>query len=229
MKFLFSLLGLLLGAAAVFFLISDQFGPDKNVQSALVGNEAKQVNPSTTSIATTPDSGESAAGDPISYTLNDDSLITFTGYKGPIAQVSDFDPPTGSFDMPKGTPVGGTIKAMIETEFSYHEGQSQKYEEVVSKNILESDEYPEATFESTAITKSEDEYTVRGDLTIKDITKTIQFNAKIDHTDESFDLTAEFRLPRKNWNLVYKGTFVPDSLINAEFLMKLALKGDASN
>jgi len=60
------------------------------------------------------------------------------------------------------------------------------------------EQFPEATFESTSIvSKGDNMYEVTGDLTIKDMTKTITFDAEI--TDAY--LKAQYDLPRKEFGI----------------------------
>jgi len=47
-----------------------------------------------------------------------------------------------------------------------------------SGDFFEAEKYPAITFKSTSVEKDGDDYTVKGDLTIKDVTKAVKLNAE---------------------------------------------------
>lgn len=47
-----------------------------------------------------------------------------------------------------------------------------------SGDFFEAEKYPAITFKSTSVEKDGDDYTVKGDLTIKDVTKPVKLNAE---------------------------------------------------
>lgn len=47
-----------------------------------------------------------------------------------------------------------------------------------SGDFFEAEKYPAMTFKSTSVEKDGDDYTVKGDLTIKDVTKAVKLNAE---------------------------------------------------
>lgn len=102
---------------------------------------------------------------------------------------------------------------------------------------LESDDffsvatYPEAFFEMAQIEKREDaaqgepNYTIRGNLTIKDITHGISFPAHIHIKDEKLTASADFDIDRTRWDVRFgSGRFfenLGDNLIHDNFNLKL--------
>lgn len=106
--------------------------------------------------------------------------------------------------------------------------------------------YPESTFEITAVTPfsgtventggSETEiseysvtdpnYTISGNLTIKDVTKNITFPAKVSVNNNSVEAVAKFNIDRKQWNLVYPGK--PDDLIKDMIWFGISIKANAA-
>jgi polyisoprenoid-binding protein YceI len=57
--------------------------------------------------------------------------------------------------------------------------QTQRDEHLRSVEFFDSEKYPKMTFQSTSIEKTDDDtYTVTGDLTIKDITKSVELKAE---------------------------------------------------
>jgi polyisoprenoid-binding protein YceI len=57
--------------------------------------------------------------------------------------------------------------------------QTQRDEHLRSVEFFDSEKYPKMTFQSTSIEKTDDDtYTVTGDLTIKDVTKSVELKAE---------------------------------------------------
>ncbi len=82
-----------------------------------------------------------------------------------------------------------------------------------SADFFEVDKYPDATFEIASVTKSEKNYDVRGNLTIKGITKGISFPAEINFDGETpVSATGTITINRQNWGIVYPG--MADDLIS---------------
>jgi polyisoprenoid-binding protein YceI len=65
-------------------------------------------------------------------------------------------------------------------------------------------------------------HTVSGNLTIKGVTKNIEFPARITVTGNTADAVAKFNIDRTQWNIVYPGQ--PDDLIRNDIHMGIALK-----
>jgi polyisoprenoid-binding protein YceI len=112
-----------------------------------------------------------------------------------------------------------------------------------SAEFFDTEKYPEATFEitsvkpaSTTIVEQNDprqeeisEYKVtnpthmvKGNLTIKGITKNIEFPARITLTENEIDAIAKFNIDRSQWNITYPGK--PDDLIKNEVHIGLSIK-----
>ncbi len=115
-----------------------------------------------------------------------------------------------------------------------------------SNEFFDVDNFPEATFEITSVApftgtqepavvqddnKLEEisEYrvanpthTISGNLTIKNITKNIQFPALITVSENAVDATAKFNIDRTQWGITYPGK--PDDLIRNEIHLGIALK-----
>lgn len=65
-------------------------------------------------------------------------------------------------------------------------------------------------------------HTVSGNLTIKGITKNIEFPARITIADNAVDAIAKFNVDRSQWKIVYPGK--PDDLIRNDIHLGIALK-----
>ncbi|RYY19620.1 MAG: YceI family protein, partial [Chitinophagaceae bacterium] len=112
-----------------------------------------------------------------------------------------------------------------------------------SKDFFEVETNPEATFVVTsvkpfsgtvkdtvdkrqeAINKykvTNPTHTVSGNLTIKGVTKNIEFPAQVTVNAGSVDALAKFNIDRREWNIVYPGK--PDDLIRDQVHLGIALK-----
>lgn len=92
------------------------------------------------------------------------------------------------------------------------------------------DKFGKSTFEITAVEKGNtpDSATVKGNLTIKDITKNISIPAKITVDSANANVWADFSIDRTQWDIKYKsGKVFPelgDKAIDDAIQFKLALK-----
>lgn len=102
------------------------------------------------------------------------------------------------------------------------------------KGHLESDDFfsvsshPEATFVITKVTKADgDQYNVTGSLTIKGITNSITFPAKVMVKKSGVIATADFTIDRTKWDVKYgSGSFfdgLGDKTINDDIAFTLYL------
>ncbi len=112
-----------------------------------------------------------------------------------------------------------------------------------SADFFDVEKYPEATFTITSVKpfkgmiKEQDDpreetiskykvnnptNTVSGNLTIKGITKNIEFPAGIIIDENSVEATAKFNINRKQWDIIYPGK--PDDLVKDEINLGIFLK-----
>jgi len=102
-----------------------------------------------------------------------------------------------------------------------------------SKDFFDTEANPEATFEivsaepiANAATDAPN-YNLKGNLTIKGISKAISFPAKVQITDDAVNASAEFPIDRTEWDIKYgSGKFfkdLADKAINDNFDVKLNL------
>lgn len=78
-----------------------------------------------------------------------------------------------------------------------------------SADFFDVDQYPKITFNSTAITKSGDDFKVTGDLTIKDVTKQVTFDVEFNGKginpwgQEVYGFEAESKIDREEFGLTW--------------------------
>ncbi|MCZ8156571.1 MAG: YceI family protein [Leptospira sp.] len=117
-------------------------------------------------------------------------------------------------DMPTmtNTDLEGTWKAKLEGHLK-------------SPDFFDVEKFPEATFEIASVTKSDKGYDVRGNLTIKGITKGISFPSEITFEGETpVSAKGLVSINRQNWGITYPG--MPDDLIGdtVQFELNLVTK-----
>ncbi|MFI5219702.1 MAG: YceI family protein [Bacteroidia bacterium] len=156
---------------------------------------------------------------------------------------------SGELTVSNGTLTGGnfvmdmaTIAATGPKEVS-DEKSGKLTGHLHSPDFFDVAKYPEATFTITdvktfsGIVSNPDDprqeklneykiidptHTVNGNLTVRDITKNIQFPARITISDNSVEARAKFNINRKQWGLVYPGQ--PDDLIRDDIHLGIFLK-----
>jgi polyisoprenoid-binding protein YceI len=103
-----------------------------------------------------------------------------------------------------------------------------------SEDFFDVTKYPEAVFKIKSFTplrntkKDEPNYTVRGDLTIKGITKEISFPATMNISDKEITARAEIKIDRTEFDVRYgSGKFfenLGDKMIYDDFTIQVNLK-----
>jgi polyisoprenoid-binding protein YceI len=88
------------------------------------------------------------------------------------------------------------------------------------------EKFPVAAFEMTNVDYVQGEYNVnvKGNLTIKDITKAVEFPAKLSIMDNKLDFQASFTIDRVEWNIMYNSA--KNSTFDIEKLKEWAIKDE---
>ncbi|HYE56571.1 MAG TPA: YceI family protein, partial [Chitinophagaceae bacterium] len=167
-----------------------------------------------------------------------------TGYHSGVVPVK-----SGELTVADGTITGGRfvmdMNAMLVTgpKGSDAESNNKLLGHLKSADFFEVSAHPEATFVLTGVkpftgTVSEENdprqediskykvsnptHTVSGNLTIKGVTRNIEFPARITVSGNTVDALAKFNIDRSQWNIVYPGQ--PDDLIRNDIHLGIALK-----
>jgi polyisoprenoid-binding protein YceI len=101
--------------------------------------------------------------------------------------------------------------------------QNQRDEHLKSADFFDAAKYPKISFKSTSFTKDgDDEYTLVGDLTIKDVTKPVTLAVEFGgstadfygNTKAGFEITG--KINRKEFGLVYDGVTEAGAIVLGE-------------
>jgi polyisoprenoid-binding protein YceI len=90
------------------------------------------------------------------------------------------------FDLKVSAPsedlAGGTVEAVINVA-SINTDNERRDNDLRGKNFFDVDQFPQITFKSIAIDRvGDDKYKIHGDLTIRDVTKRVTFDAVLNGT-----------------------------------------------
>ncbi len=104
----------------------------------------------------------------------------------------------GSFTVDINSLVNSDLEGEYKTKLETH---------LKSADFFNAEKYPSAKFEITGVQPlsgdSVNNYTVSGNLTLKDSTKNISFPAKINVSDAAVDAKATFTINRTWWGMAY--------------------------
>jgi polyisoprenoid-binding protein YceI len=100
--------------------------------------------------------------------------------------------------------------------------QDQRDGHLKSAEFFDAEKYPKITFKSTSFTKDGDDYTLAGNLTIKDITKPVKLNVEhggtagdfYGNTKAGFEITG--KINRKEFGLTWDGVTEAGSIVVGE-------------
>lgn len=185
--------------------------PADNVPAASVG-----TNGASTISAAEPASNAAAKAYAIT---SENSKVEFTGSK--VTGKHD-----GGFKQIQGEvhTSGNTVahaKVTIDTT-SLHSDNNRLTDHLKSPDFFDVAKYPTAVFETTSISGTGDNATVKGNLTLHGVTKEISFPAKIEVQDDAVTVKAEFSINRQDFGIKFAGK--PDDLIRDGVVLRLDVK-----
>lgn len=122
----------------------------------------------------------------------------------------------GSLAVAGDAVVGGEFVIDMQTIHAIDMVGNENYDKLVghllSDDFFAAAQYPTAKFEITAIEAVANEelgtsHKVSGNLTMRDVTKNITFDANVTMTENSVAIAAPgFKIDRKNWNVMFGST-----------------------
>jgi polyisoprenoid-binding protein YceI len=153
------------------------------------------------------------------------SSFDFVGAKVTGKHDGKFKKFSGKVELVDGDPQKSKVTVTIEMK-SVETDTPKLTGHLQSADFFDVEKFRESEFKSTKIEKAADGFTVTGNLTLHGITKSISFPAKIETNADQVNVTADFGINRKDFEIVYPG--MPDDLIKDEVLIKLDLKAKKS-
>lgn len=179
---------------------------------------------------------EQASG--VTYNVNlTESTIEWVGTKPVARHHGTLKLKNGSLVANNGQLTGGNFTADINTitpDDQDAEGNTKLQTHLKSEDFFHVEKYPEGTFEITSVTEGvqntddlvmkDATHMVTGNLTLKGITKSITFPAKLSVSDNSITADADFNIDRTQWNIVYgNDESLGDKFIRPEVNLKVHL------
>lgn len=152
------------------------------------------------------------------------SKVGFVGAKVTAQHVGVFQEFTGSIVLAGGKLEGGSVEFEVQTASVVADGGNPRLEgHLRSPDFFEVEAHPTAKFVSTKIEAGSDApgmtHTVTGNLTIRGITKSVTFPAKVEVGNDAVRASTEFGIDRKDFGIVYPGK--ADDLIKDNVLLQI--------
>jgi len=177
-----------------------------------------------------------------------DSKVEWIGTKLSTYHSGTVNIKSGDLQLKDGVIAGGKFVMDMPTLISLKDDATTNGKltgHLLSPDFFDVATYPESTFEITGVkpftgatatggdqaeiseyTVTDPNFMVSGNLKIKDVTKNIEFPAKITVNNNGVDAVAKFNIDRKLWNIVYPG--MPDDLIQDMIWFGISIKASAA-
>lgn len=167
-----------------------------------------------------------AAGE-VTYVIeaNDDSDISWVGYKVTGSKQGGFADFSGTVKVPGGDLTKAQIEVNVDLASVFSEAGALTEKLKAEKGFFEIATFPTSKFTSSAIEKTAEGYTVTGDFDLHGVVKQIAFPAQISVEGDTLKATAEFTIDRNVWGISYAG--VLDDLIKSEVLISFNIAASA--
>jgi polyisoprenoid-binding protein YceI len=160
------------------------------------------------------------------YAFLEESKIDFIGSKVTGQHHGGFTAFQGSMNLVDNDPTKSSVEITIDTT-SLWADNDRLTGHLKSPDFFDVASHPQATFQSTAIVKDGDAYTVTGNLQLHGVTKSISFPAAIAVGNDQVVVNSEFFIKRFDFGIAYKGK--ADDLIRDEVVIKLSMIGKAGS
>ena len=156
------------------------------------------------------------------YQFTPASTIGFVGSKVTGSHDGGFKDFTGYFIIESGNPVAGEFTIVMDSIWSDSENLTGHLK---APDFFDVENHPTAKFEVSAFTKkSETEYELSGNLTLRGTTKNITFPTQVAVDGQSVHVTAEFDINRQDFGVAYPGK--KDDLIRDAVIIKFDLMAE---
>ncbi len=177
-----------------------------------------------------------------SATLNVDTQLSVIDWKG--RKIVGDDSHTGTLNLASGQLnvkddqlVGGSfvidMNSLTNTDMAGSDGQAKLEGHLKSGDFFELGQYPTASFEIAGVaavdTVSGASHMITGNLTMKDVTKSVSFPASVMMKEGSvLATTLPFTINRTDWNVQYGSTLlgvVKDKAISDDVTLTIKVRG----
>jgi polyisoprenoid-binding protein YceI len=189
--------------------------------------------------ATTASDAENAAAagsGAVSYTIDAvSSELQWHGSKLAYGHSGLINITDGSLSIENGNLSAGNftidMKTMKETGNPDAEGAAKLVGHLSSPDFFDVEKHPTSKFEVTGSTAQASDTTthlIKGNLTIKGVTKNIEFPAKVTVAGDDVTATASFTVNRNDWGVTYGSGLsgaIGDNIIGDNIDYKVSLKG----
>ena len=204
-KILLFILLLIAVVAIAAYIRHRNLGPGKDVE---VANKPKpnatETNTTSTATNTPPAAVTVDLSNAVTYDLGTDALISFTIYAGVHEKLVDCGDVVGALRAAEGKLEGAQLNVTNMMELIVSE--DTRFDKVLmSDKLFDVEQYPESTFNSTAITKDGDNYKIAGNLNIVGKSVPIEFSTPATVSAKTISFKKEFVVDRKDWGLNYSG------------------------
>lgn len=154
------------------------------------------------------------------YVIRSGSTIEFVGSKVTGSHTGGFRNFAGTVRVADGKIVGNSeIRIAMDSTWSDNDRLTGHLK---SPDFFDVANHPYATFTITSVEGSGEQTSVTGNLNLHGVTRSITFPAKVDVTGEAVNVTAEFAINRKDFDITYPGR--PDDLIRDNVVIKLSIR-----
>ncbi len=181
-----------------------------------------------------------ATAEGTAYTINTDaSVINWEGYKpGQYGHLGTIKLTSGQLTLKDGTPESGSfvidMNSLDETTIEDPEKKAKLEGHLKSGDFFEVEKFPTGAFEMTGVAPLEGNadanYTLTGNLTLKDSTKSITIPAMVTVGEGEVTVsTPEFSINRTEWGIVFNSGVIgtlKDNLIADDVKLKITLAGN---
>ena len=157
----------------------------------------------------------------------ENSDIEFVGAKVTGKHDGSFEQFSGEINY-AGQPEKSRVRITIDID-SMTTDDAKLTAHLKTADFFDAAKFPQATFESTEITAGGEggaTHTIKGNLTMHGVTKSVTFPAKITAAADAITVDSTFAINRKDFGINYAGA--SDNLIRDDVLLTLRLRGTKS-
>lgn len=105
------------------------------------------------------------------------------------------------------------VDLTIDMKSAYSDAEELTHKLNGEENFFNVSTYPTSKFKSTSVKKTSSGYEITGDLTVRDVTKSVTFPATVTLENGRLLAKSEFKMNRKDFGVTYQSTF-GDYIIN---------------